>query len=158
MVCNLTLAAAALICVLVAACGGSGPTPKSTLDPFLSAWSRGDWAAMRRLVVHPPANFVSANAAAFKALGVTHATFTAGPVVQSASGDQAAATVTQHYTLPQIGAFEPQHAGEARQAQRQVAGLVVDAHDQPSSRPRRVARRQPELAEASADPAPAASR
>ena len=108
--------------------------------------------AMRRLVVHPPADFVSANAAAFKALGVTHATFTAGPVVQSASGDQAAAIVTQHYTLPQIGAFEPRTPGEARQAQRQVAGRVVDAHDQPASRPGRVARRQPELAEASADP------
>ena len=119
-------AAATLICVLVAACGGSGPTPKSTLDPFLNAWSRGDWAAMRRLVAHPPADFVAANAAAFKALGVTHATFTAGPVVQSASGDQAAATVTQHYTVPQIGAFEPQTKVKLVKRNGQVAGLMVD--------------------------------
>jgi cell division protein FtsI/penicillin-binding protein 2 len=115
-------AAASLICLLVAACGGSSPTPKSTLDPFLSAWSRGDWTAMRRLVVHPPANFVSANAAAFKALGVTHASFTAGPVVQSASGDRAVADITAHYTIPQIGAFEPQT--KVRLVKRQGKWLV----------------------------------
>ena len=55
---------------------------------------------MRRLVVHPPADFVSANAAAFKALGVTHASFTAGPVVQSASGDRAVADVTRTTRCP----------------------------------------------------------
>ena len=117
-------AAATLICLLVAACGGSSPTPTSTLDPFLNAWSRGDWAAMRRLVSRPPADFVSANAAAFKALGVTHATFTAGPVVQSASGDRAVATVTAHYTLPQIGAFAPQTKVRLVKSKRKGRWLV----------------------------------
>jgi len=93
--------------VLVAACGGSSAKPQSTLNPFLSAWSRGDWAAMRRLVARPPADFAAANQRAFAALGVTHATFTAGRVVQSKSGDRATARVTAHYALPDAGAFAP---------------------------------------------------
>jgi cell division protein FtsI/penicillin-binding protein 2 len=101
------LAAATLLCVLVAACGGSSATPKSTLDPFLSAWSRADWAAMRQLVAQPPADFVSVNKAAFAGLGVTGATFTAQKIVQSKSGDRATATVTEHYTLADVGAFSP---------------------------------------------------
>ena len=93
--------------MLVAACGGSSAKPQSTLNPFLSAWSRGDWAAMRRLVARPPADFAAANQRAFAALGVTHATFTAGRVVQSKSGDRATARVTAHYALPDAGAFAP---------------------------------------------------
>jgi cell division protein FtsI/penicillin-binding protein 2 len=118
----INLGAAVLTCLLVAACGGSSPTPKTALDPFLSAWSRGNWTAMRRLVTSPPADFVSVNAAAFKALGVTRGTFTAGPVVQSASGDQAVVTVTQHYTLPQIGAFDPRT--QVKLVKRQGTWLV----------------------------------
>jgi len=101
------LAAAIVLSVAVAACGGSSATPASTLKPFLSAWSRGDWAAMRRLVTRPPSDFVADNQRAFAALGVTHATFTAGRVVQSTSGDRATARVTAHYALPNADAFTP---------------------------------------------------
>ena len=60
---------------------------------------------MRRLVADPPVDFVSINRKAFSALGVTHATLTAGRVVQSKSGDRASAPVTAHYELPHVGRF-----------------------------------------------------
>ena len=131
-------AVATLICVLVAACGGSGPTPAATLNPFLNAWSRGNWAAMRRLVAHPPADFVAINAAAFRGLGVTHATFTAGPVVQSASGDQAAATVTAALHGAADRSLRAADEGPARQEQAhgQVAGLMVTRTINPHLGPR----------------------
>jgi cell division protein FtsI/penicillin-binding protein 2 len=99
------LAAAIALGLLVAGCGGSSAKPQSTLTPFLSAWSRGDWAAMRRLVADPPVDFVSINRKAFSALGVTHAMLTAGRVVESKSGDRASAPVTAHYELPHVGPF-----------------------------------------------------
>ena len=86
---------------------------------------------MRRLVAAPPANFVSANKQAFAALGVTRATFTAGRIVQSKSGDRASARVIAHYQLPHVGAFTPRTTRAARQARRPLAGVVVHAHDQP---------------------------
>jgi cell division protein FtsI/penicillin-binding protein 2 len=101
------VAAAIVLSLLLAGCGGSSAKPQSTLTPFLSAWSRGDWSAMRRLVADPPADFVSVNRKAFAALGVTHATFTAGRVVRSKSGDRATVPVTAHYALAHVGAFTP---------------------------------------------------
>ena len=99
------LAAAIALGLLAAGCGGSSPKPQSTLTPFLSAWSRGDWGTMRGLVADPPADFVSVNRKAFAALGVTRATFTSGRIVQSQSGDRASARLTGHYQLPHVGAF-----------------------------------------------------
>ncbi|HEX5195267.1 MAG TPA: penicillin-binding transpeptidase domain-containing protein [Solirubrobacteraceae bacterium] len=99
------VAAAIVLSLLVAGCGGSSAKPQSTLTPFLNAWSRGDWTAMRKLVADPPADFVSVNRKAFAALSVTHATFTAGRVVQTKSGDRARAHLTGHYQLPHVGAF-----------------------------------------------------
>ena len=101
------LAVTIISSLLVTACGGSSAQPGSTLTPFLNAWSRADFTAMRRLVADPPADFVAVNRQAFAALGVAHAAFTAGPIVQAQSGDRATARVTAHYQLPYAGAFEP---------------------------------------------------
>jgi cell division protein FtsI/penicillin-binding protein 2 len=97
------IAAALLAGVLLSACGGSSSTPQSTLRPFLSAWSHGDWASMRRLVADPPSTFTAANARAFGALGVTSATFAPGRVTQK--GSKASARVTERYVLPHAGTW-----------------------------------------------------
>jgi cell division protein FtsI/penicillin-binding protein 2 len=100
------LAAVVALSLLAAGCGGgSSAKPQSALTPFVTAWSRGDWAGMRRLVVDPPADFVSVNRQAFAALGVTHAAITAGQLTESQSGDRASAPITQRYTLPHAGPF-----------------------------------------------------
>jgi Penicillin binding protein transpeptidase domain/Penicillin-binding Protein dimerisation domain/NTF2-like N-terminal transpeptidase domain len=92
---------------LLGACSGPGPSPQPVLSQFLAAWSRGDWTAMRSQVAAPPADFRSVNAAAFAALGVTRATFTAAPITTASSGKAATARVTEHFDLPQAGAWNP---------------------------------------------------
>jgi len=89
----------------VTGCGGSSSTPQATLHSFLTDWSRGDWAAMQRLVAKPPTSFVATNAGAFTALGVHDGAFTAGPV--RTSGSHASARVTEHFALPEVGAWNP---------------------------------------------------
>ena len=85
------------------ACGGSSSTPQSTLHSYLTAWSRGDWPAMRKLVATPPATFTAVNAAAFAALGVRTGSFSAGRVTQK--GSRAHARVAQSYALPHLGTW-----------------------------------------------------
>jgi cell division protein FtsI/penicillin-binding protein 2 len=87
----------------LAGCGGSSSTPQATLHSYLTAWSHGDWAAMRKLVATPPATFTAANADAFSALGVRTASFSAGRVSQK--GSKAQARVTESYALPRVGAW-----------------------------------------------------
>jgi hypothetical protein len=75
----LTLAAA----VGLSACGGSSSTPQATLKAFLAAWQKRDWPLMRRQVATPPADFAAVNGAAFSALSVTTARFSAGRVTRT---------------------------------------------------------------------------
>jgi cell division protein FtsI/penicillin-binding protein 2 len=91
----------AVSAALPAACGGSGSTPQATLHAYLTAWSRGDWTAMRALVDRPGAGFVTTNAAAFSALGVRTAQFTAGRLRHAGSAQRA--TVTERFRLPDVG-------------------------------------------------------
>ena len=88
-------------------CGPSAPSARAVLSAYLTAWGRGDWAAMQRLAAGAPAGFVPVNAAVFRALGVTHASFTAGPTITASSGNTASAQVTEHFDLPQAGAWNP---------------------------------------------------
>jgi cell division protein FtsI/penicillin-binding protein 2 len=108
--------ALALICVLagcgslLAGCGGSAPPkPAPTLDAFLTAWSHGDWAAMRGQVADPPRDFRTVNAEVFSALGVTRASFDPGPIHttkgRNGGSTTATATVAAHYALPEIGSW-----------------------------------------------------
>jgi cell division protein FtsI/penicillin-binding protein 2 len=96
-------ALAALAALAPAACGASGSTPQVTLRAFLADWSRGDWAAMRRVVAGAPAGLVSTNAGAFAALGVTTARFGAGRITHA--GGRTSARVVAHYALPEVGAW-----------------------------------------------------
>jgi cell division protein FtsI/penicillin-binding protein 2 len=99
---------ATLAAVALAGCGGSAPPkPGPTLQSFLGAWGKGDWAAMRRQVASPPADFQQVNAAVFSSLGVKTATFNAGPVRTAKSGQTASAAVAEHFTLPEVGAWDP---------------------------------------------------
>lgn len=97
----------AVLSTVLSACGGTTPSPRGTLSRYLAAWRTGDWAAMQRQVARPPADFASVNAAAFAALGVTHASFTAAPITTSPSGKTARVRVTEHYDLPGAGAWNP---------------------------------------------------
>ncbi|MDQ2876288.1 MAG: penicillin-binding transpeptidase domain-containing protein [Actinomycetota bacterium] len=97
----------AVLSAVLSACGGTTPSPRGTLSRYLAAWRTGDWAAMQRQVARPPADFASVNAAAFAALGVTHASFTAAPITTSPSGKTARVRVTEHYDLPGAGAWNP---------------------------------------------------
>ncbi len=98
------VAAAVCVAAFLSACGGASSTPQATLHGYLTAWSRGDWAAMRRLVASPPAAFTTVNAQAFAGLAVTTASFSAGRVSQK--GAKASAPVTERYALPRAGGFE----------------------------------------------------
>lgn len=94
---------AVAVALAVVGCGGSSPKPGPTLNAFTSAWSNGDWSAMRAQVAHPPKDFVSTNAAAFKALGVTQVTIDSGRVITAKSGDTAKARIATRYQLPELG-------------------------------------------------------
>ncbi|MGH2896734.1 MAG: penicillin-binding transpeptidase domain-containing protein [Solirubrobacteraceae bacterium] len=101
---RLTATVAAVTAVVaLSACGGSSSTPLATLHSYLTAWSHGDWAAMRKLVATPSVTFTTSNAGAFSALAVKTAEFSAGRVSQK--GSKAQARVTESYALPRVGAW-----------------------------------------------------
>ena len=103
---RLVLLAVLVVAVLaVSGCGGSSSTPQTTLAHYLDDWGRGDWAAMRSEVLNPPSYFTSVNSQAFGALGISHASFGAGPVAMARSSDSASAQVSERFTLPHVGAW-----------------------------------------------------
>ena len=98
--------AAATLAVGLSGCGAAGPRPQTALSAFLSAWSRGDWSAMRGEVADPPADFTAVNSQTFAALGVSRATFTAGPLPRPRDG-RTTATVTARYAIAHAGTWSP---------------------------------------------------
>lgn len=68
--------------VLLTARGSSAAPKQGTLEPFLAAWSGGDWVAMRTLVADPPAKFAAQRSGAQRA-GGEFGSLTAGRVRQS---------------------------------------------------------------------------
>jgi cell division protein FtsI/penicillin-binding protein 2 len=99
------ICATAVIGLAVASCGGTSSNPRTTLNSFVAAWGDGRWAAMRSHVADPPKDFVAVNASVFTALGVSHATITAGRLTTAKSGLTASAPITQRYQLPGTGAW-----------------------------------------------------
>jgi cell division protein FtsI/penicillin-binding protein 2 len=95
---------AVAVIVALAACGGSSSTPSGTAHAYLSAWNRGDYAAMKQQVLDPPPNFKAVNAAALAALGVRSAQFTAGRIRQS--GSRATVRVRQQFALGPVGSWD----------------------------------------------------
>ena len=98
---HLAVLALTLAAGLVTGCSSSPPPPQTTANAYLAAWARQDWAAMRRLTSDPPADFTSANQAAFRNLTVRQASFAAGPMHTDNSA--ASAPVTERLTLAGLG-------------------------------------------------------
>jgi cell division protein FtsI/penicillin-binding protein 2 len=115
------------VAVGLAGCGGGTPRPQTTLGAFLSAWSRGDWAAMRTQVADPPSDFTALNAQVFSALGVRHATFQAGAVqitrATATTAPTATARVFATYALARVGAWRP--TSTVHLVKRRGAGKVA---------------------------------
>ena len=95
------LAAVLLVALGLAGCGGSSSTPQATLSSFLTAWRQHDFAAMRRQVLDPPADFDALNSGALSGLGVSAPQLSAGRVRQSGSNSSAA--VVERFALPAAG-------------------------------------------------------
>jgi cell division protein FtsI/penicillin-binding protein 2 len=94
----------ALVAALLSACSSSPPKPQPTAGAYLAAWSRQDWAAMRKLTDRPPANFASVNQAAFSDLSVSQAGFAAGPMRSDGTdGATASEPITERLTLAGLG-------------------------------------------------------
>lgn len=102
----LTAAALAISC-LAAACGGSSPSAQTVLSRYLSAWDRGDWAAMRSQVLDPPADFTAVNSETFRGLGISRASFASLGITIAQSGKTASARVSEHFTLSHVGSWRP---------------------------------------------------
>ena len=92
------------VTVAVAACGGSSSTPSDTVHAYLGAWSRADYAAMKRRVLDPPSNFRVINAAALAALGPGAAQFNPGRIRQS--GSHATVRVRERFALGPVGDWD----------------------------------------------------
>ena len=87
---------------LLTGCGGSSsPRPNATVQAFLTSWGRRDWAAMNRLIEHPPADFAAVNTAALSDLRVTRASYLAGALTQGSG--TATAQVTEVFELAGVG-------------------------------------------------------
>lgn len=95
------------LAIALSGCGPSQPSAKDVLSDYLTAWGKGDWTAMRKLAAGAPASFVPVNSGVFRALGVTHASFTAGTTTVASSGKTASARVTEHFDLPRAGTWNP---------------------------------------------------
>jgi cell division protein FtsI/penicillin-binding protein 2 len=87
---------------LLSACS-SAAAPQPVARSFLAAWARQDWAAMRRLVASPPADFAAMNMAARTDLGVRSASYAAGRL--KITGGRAAGPVTQRLEIAGLGAI-----------------------------------------------------
>jgi cell division protein FtsI/penicillin-binding protein 2 len=87
---------------LLAGCGSSSAAgPQATVRSFLVSWTHRDWAAMSRLVNHPPADFAKVNVVALFDLGVTKASYVAGLVTERA--EMANDPVTEDLDVAAIG-------------------------------------------------------
>ena len=136
----------------VAGCGGSASTPQTTLAHYLDDWGRGDWAAMRSEVLNPPADFTSVNSQAFSALGISHASFGAGPVAMARSSDSASAQVSERFTLPHVGAWDSTTTVRMVKHDKDWLRQLVAGDDQPVVEGRREARGADDMAVSGADP------
>jgi cell division protein FtsI/penicillin-binding protein 2 len=95
-------AACAAAAGVLAECGGSAaPSPTGTVQEYLSAWSREDYASMAHLVANPPRDFVSFNRSVAQGLGLSAATYHLGAV--RTSGSDATAAVQSHLVLGPFG-------------------------------------------------------
>ncbi|MFN2589846.1 MAG: penicillin-binding transpeptidase domain-containing protein [Actinomycetota bacterium] len=73
-----------------------------TVDGYLTAWGKGDWAAMQRLILSPaPASFRTVNEQMFDALRVSGARYTSGEI--EPAGRSASVPFTARLELTGLG-------------------------------------------------------
>jgi cell division protein FtsI/penicillin-binding protein 2 len=89
---------------LLAACGSGGDGPSATVDRYVRAWNRGDYAAMAKLVARPPADFTDFHQGLVDTLHLSHQDHAAGDVREQ--GDRARVALTNRYTTQSFGAWE----------------------------------------------------
>lgn len=91
----------ALSCAALRASPSGPATPQDAAATYFSAWGRGDFAGMRRLVDHPPADFEDRHRAFSRALQVRSVAFTPGRPVRS--GDTATVDFEATRVLAGVG-------------------------------------------------------
>ena len=96
----IVILAAVLVGVLVVR-SNTAASPQATAADYLAAWDKQDWTAMRELVADPPADFSSANSAAFTDLSVRKAAFSAGTL--QTTGATAREPLTEQLELAGLG-------------------------------------------------------
>jgi cell division protein FtsI/penicillin-binding protein 2 len=87
------IAATAALTLLLTGCAtssSSGSDPRQTLDRYLVAWNRGEWAAMRPLLAGAPRTFMRDDARSLSAIGVTRSHFSTVRISQTAPGSMRA--------------------------------------------------------------------
>lgn len=99
--------ATVLLATALPACvGGSGGSgPEGTVERYLTAWNRADYAAMARLVRRPPPEFdrvVGDLLGAVRVTGAEHRR--AGPITET--GGRATVPITNRYTSGPFGEWE----------------------------------------------------
>ena len=89
---------------MLSGCSGAPSTPQTAANAYLAAWGKQDWAVMRQLTSDPPADFTSANQAAFNHLTVRRAVIAAGTMrtsVESAGGSLVSRRIAAQSCLSQ---------------------------------------------------------
>jgi cell division protein FtsI/penicillin-binding protein 2 len=104
---GLLVAAAAGVVIVTNRVDGHAEKASATVTAFLSAWERGDTAAMEALVDRPPVSFAATYQQMVSDLMVTKATFRPGPIVER----KGAATAPFHATLTLTGLGDWEYDG-----------------------------------------------
>ena len=94
----------ALVASVFVACGSGGDGPSATIDRYLRAWNRRDYAAMAKLVAKPPADFADFHQGLVDQLRLSQEEHRAADVREN--GNRARATLTHEYTTDPFGAWE----------------------------------------------------
>jgi len=94
----------ALLASALAACGSGGDGPSATVDRYVRAWNRGDYEAMAKLVVKPPADFVDFHRGLVEQLHLSREEHRAAEVRED--GDRARVVLSHQYTTDPFGAWE----------------------------------------------------
>ena len=94
----------ALLASALAACGSGGDGPSATVDRYVRAWNRGDYEAMAKLVVKPPADFVDFHRGLVEQLHLSREEHRAAEVRED--GDRARVVLSHQYTSDPFGAWE----------------------------------------------------
>jgi cell division protein FtsI/penicillin-binding protein 2 len=95
---------------LLAACGSGGDGASGTVDKYLRAWNRRDYAAMAKLTTDPPVDFADFHRGLVESLDLASEEHGAGSVREH--DDRARVALTNRYETESFGAWESRGALE----------------------------------------------